>query len=99
MINAIINGLLSFVSQLIEACFFPLDTLISNYMPDVTAILSYISNFFNLLENYGAFVLSYTGLTHEIIGFAVLMIVATIYIAFLTLGIKLILRWYRMLMP
>lgn len=99
MVNAFLNGLLTFVSKLIEIMLTPLDLLVSGLMPDVTVVLSKVSSFFSLLENYGSFVLSYTGLTHEVIGLVVMLIVAIIYLTFSTLGIKLVLRWYRMLMP
>lgn len=99
MIGKIISGLFSFVIGLINLLLAPIDALILAGLPDVASALSSVTDFFSFITN---------GLSWAI-GFSLLPPVAlqliSMYFGFLLVfpvglaSLKLILAWYRKIMP
>lgn len=97
MINSLLTGFLNFLSQIITLLLSPLNTLLATYVPQTSTAFSYITGFFSLLENYSGFVISYTGFTPELISIFIMLFIGIITIPFMVHGIKLIAKWWEVL--
>lgn len=99
MINAILKGLASFIVQLVQIAFVPIDLAVTNLLPGLSDQINVVSDYFVLLGQYGNFVLSFSGLTHTMIALITALLILNVTIPLAVHGIKLAVRWYRMLMP
>lgn len=99
MINAILNGLFSFLITIVTALLSPIDSFISANLPDFNNVLSYFGSFIDSVIGFFPWILSW----FHIPG-ALLVFVASYYIFKLSSSaaisiVKLVLAWYRKLMP
>lgn len=97
MINAFLNGLLSFFGQVIDIVLFPINTALETLVPSTSNAFSYINQFWSLLSNYSGFVMSYTGLTTEVVSIIILLMIANLTIPLAVHGLKLFAKWWEVL--
>lgn len=97
MISALLNGFLSFLAQMINVILFPINTLLETLVPSTSNAFSYINQFWALLSDYTGFVMSYTGLTSEVISIIIILIIANITIPLGVHGFKLVAKWWETL--
>lgn len=97
MIKVIINGIISLVIGLVSIILSPIDLLISQYLPGLSNAFSLISDFFDMIGDIIPFVLSYTGITTEVISICVDLIVFIYTLPYLVHAIKLAIKWYNSL--
>lgn len=97
--NAIFNVMFNLVSGLMHVAMGPINLIIGLYMPDVQTAIQYMNLYISKIGDYLSFALSYLGFYPEVIASACILITAIVMIPFTVHGLKLILRWYRILMP
>lgn len=97
--NSLFTGLINLISGFMAIVMAPINAIISTTLPDLQNALTTMNNYFDLIGDYLSFALSYLGFYSELISIACLLISAIVMIPFLVHGLKLILRWYRVLMP
>lgn len=94
MVKALVSGILKLVIALINIVLLPLNLLIQALIPDLSTAFGYVTGFFNYLGNVSSWVMSYTGLTSEVISIIVAIIIATITIPLAVHMIKLVVIWF-----
>ena len=87
--------IITILAKIITIAFIPIDTIVSNYMPNLDSALSKVTTFFNYLQNYSSFIMSYTGLNRDVISICITLFVTTITLPTLVHGIKLGLKWWE----
>lgn len=97
MINAIINGILSFVSGLLTLVLSPIDALITQYLPDVSSVLSGVSSFFSEILGIIPWLLSWFNIPRELLTLALTWAIAKILLLLGTHTFKLVCAWWRTL--
>lgn len=97
MINALFTGLLNFFTQIITVLLTPINLLLASIVPDLATTVSTINQFWLLLSGYGRFVLSYTGLTTEVITIIITLLIANIVVPWSVHGLKLVAKWWETL--
>lgn len=97
MIDAIISGILHFFSTMLSALVAPLDTIISQYLPDVSTALTSFGNFVSSILQVIPWILSWFHIPAHILTIVVTWAIAKIW---LNLGVrvfKIMLAWWRTL--
>lgn len=97
--NTIFNGLFNIISSMMHFVMMPINLIIQNVLPDVQSALNAMNGYLNKVGEFLSFGLSYFGFYTELIDVSVLIIGAIMTIPLLVHSLKLILRWYRILMP
>lgn len=97
MINALIQGIINFLSHLITLILTPLDLLIRGLLPDLSGALTLVDNFITHIINYVPLAISYTGLTNNTLSIIISLITAIVVIPLTAHGVKLALQWYNAL--
>lgn len=82
---------------MIDVFLYPINILLETLVPSTTTAFSYISQFWALLSNYTGFVMSYTGLTNEVISIIIILFIANITIPLGVHGFKLACKWWETL--
>lgn len=99
MINAILNGLLSFISSLIQIVLAPINSIIASSFPDLSTGLSFITALFNVIGRVLGWVIDLSCIPAETISILTLTLISRYSLRHLVHGVKLALNWYRKLMP
>lgn len=99
MINGILNGILNFVFGLISILLTPIDTLISSSFPSFTQILTDFGNFITQILGVIPWVLSWFNIPVALLAFVAYYAISKITVSIVVHEIKLILAWYRKLVP
>lgn len=97
--NSIFNGLFDIINSMMSVAMAPINLIIQGALPDVQSALNTMNAYLNKVGDFLSFGLSYFGFYTELIDVAVLIIGAIMTIPLLAHSIKLVVRWYRMLMP
>ncbi len=99
MINALLQGIFSLIIALVNIILSPIDLLINQFLPGLGTAFSYITNFFNYLGSVVSWVISYTGVSSELLTIIVDLIVFIYTVPYMIHAIKLALKWYNTLKP
>lgn len=97
MINAILNGVLSFLTQIIHIILTPVNLALQTLVPDLENAFSIVNQFWGLVSNYTGFVISYTGFNADVVSIIILLIIANITIPLAVHGVKLLAKWWEVL--
>lgn len=97
MINAILNGLLSFLSQIIHILLTPINMALQTLVPNLDSAFSLINQFWATCTTYVGFVISYTGFDANVVSIIILLIIANITIPLSVHGVKLLAKWWEVL--
>lgn len=97
MIKAIINGVFKLIMSLVNLLLLPIDTLIANFLPEVSQVLGYINDFFDLIGDFIPFVISYTGLNEFVLSSIITIVTFILTVPLMVHTIKLALAWYNKL--
>lgn len=97
MIKLIINGLMTLVISLVNVILAPIDLLIENSLPSLSNALDYISNFFDYIGGVVPWVISYTGISSEIISITIDLFAFVLSIPLVVHTVKLAISWYNKL--
>ncbi len=99
MIKAIINGIFKLVISLVSILLTPIDLIIEQFLPDISNALKYVSDFFDIIGDVAAFVVSYTGLNLTVLGIIVSISTFILTVPLMVQTIKLAISWYDKLKP
>lgn len=97
MINAILSGVLTFLTQIIHILLTPINLAIQTLVPDLENAFALINQFWALITTYTDFVISYTGFTANVVSIIILLIIANISIPLSVHGVKLLVKWWEAL--
>ncbi len=96
-LNGFVDLIFNFIFTITDLVLFPINSLISNLLPDVDNALDWVGYLFDELSNVGKFVISYSGFYQEVIDIIIILIVAIISIPLAVHGIKTGLKWFNAL--
>lgn len=99
MIGAFFNALVTFVIQIIQVILSPLDTLITNNIPELSNILSFISAVIDYIISYIGFAIDVVGLTDTAIALIVAYWSFALTVPIAAWVIKFAVKWWHALMP
>lgn len=99
MINKILVGIFTLITNLVSVILLPIDSLISSFFPDLTNILNLIQNFFTTIFTFANWCLDSLLVNSEVLSFFILIITAKITLPFTIKAIKLAISWYNSLKP
>lgn len=97
MINAIVNGVLSFVSGLLTMLLSPIDTLIETALPDFSNVLSDFSLFIDEILGIIPWVLSWFNIPMYLLTLALTWLISKLLLLLGTHTFKIMLAWWRTL--
>ena len=99
MINGILNGLLNFVIFIIGVLVSPIDSLINSTLPQFSDLLTNFGSLIDKLLEVIPWVLSWFHIPGYFIVFICSYLIAKLTMSVVVHEIKLILAWYRKIMP
>lgn len=98
MINDLFYGLVNIVMGLIKIFLVPIDTIISNFLPDLSHALNGVSTLFNTyIAGSIAWVVSLTGLSQSTISLIIAYYTFKLTAPIFFYLIKLVFSWYNKL--
>jgi len=97
MINALIKGIMSLIMSLVSVLLAPIDSLITQFLPDLSTAISAIGAMFNYVGNFIGFVVSATGLSSETLSLIVLFYTFKLTVPLLISTVKTAIKWYNAL--
>lgn len=99
MINGILNGLLNFAISLISVLLAPIDTVITNALPSFSDALVAFGDFIDSVIGFFPWILSWFHIPGTLLVFVCSYLVAKLSISLVVHEGKVLLAWYRKLMP
>lgn len=99
MIGALLNGLVNFVIQIIQFILSPLDTLITNNIPELSSVLSFISAVIDYIISYIGFAIDVVGLSDTAIALIVAYWSFALTVPIAAWIVKFAVKWWHALMP
>lgn len=97
MIKVLIDGLLNLFSIVITVILTPINLALNTLVPDLTNAIAIVNSFWSLLETYGKFCISYTGMTSTTMSIIIVLIYANLIIPWTVHGLKLVAKWWEVL--
>lgn len=99
MINTILTGIFSLITNLINLILYPIDLLIDSALPSLSSGLDMVSCFFNWVANLVPWSISWFGLNETVIGLFVAYTTFELTLPLAIHTIKSCLQWYDKLKP
>lgn len=99
MINAILKGIFSLITGLINLLLSPIDLIISSSLPGLNSALNSVGAFLSVCMRSIGWVLSVFGLSSECLSLIVTFFVFKLTVPITISTIKLAIRWYDKLKP
>lgn len=99
MINSILNGLITFIFNLIGIFLAPIDSFISSHLPVVSSALGYIDTLLTYILSFIGYCIDASGLHPVAIGLIVVYLTFAITSTFAMFIVKLLIKWWHMLAP
>lgn len=99
MINAILTGIMNMIMGLVSTLLSPIDSIISNFLPDLSNAISAIGSMFNLVGEYLGFAVSLTGLSSSALSLIVLYYTFKLTVPIMVSTMKTAIKWYNALKP
>lgn len=98
LINSFLIGIFSLVGTLFQALTRPLWNLAGQNIPNFVGLMQYILDLLNMVSSCIGWVINALGL-QPVIHIICLYWIFYLVVGFSVWGIKIVLRWYRILMP
>lgn len=99
MIKAIISGLIQLIISLVNIFLSPINSLIETYMPSLNSAFSAIGSFLNLCVSSIGWVISALAIPSVVIELIIAYYTFKLTVPLLVHAVKLVVKWYRALMP
>lgn len=99
MIKGIIKGLMKLITKLLAVFLAPINALIGQYLPALDTALTKIAQFLNLCVSAIGWVISALGIPPIVIELIVAYYTFKLTVPILVHAVKLVVKWYRALMP
>lgn len=97
MIKFLISGIFKIVISLVSVLLAPIDELISQFLPNLSNALDYISKFFDYIGEIVPFVISYLGINEIVLNAFIDITVFVLSVPLMVNTMKLALAWYNKL--
>lgn len=94
MTNNIVNSIFNFVISVVNFVLQPIDEFINTQIPSLAYAFELIDDFFDMLCDYGTWVLSYSGLYNGVIVVVVDIIVFALTATLAVYPLKLAISWF-----
>ena len=69
MINAILTGIFKIITKLILLLLSPINTLITNMLPSLNTMFSYVNQFFTMCATFFGYIVDSLFLSNEVVSF------------------------------
>lgn len=99
MISKFLSGLFSVITGFISLLLTPIDAFIENVFPDFNAGLNALGSLVSWLSRFLAYAVDLSGIPTDVIALVVGFWLFAIGSTMAFYVVKLVLRWYRILMP
>lgn len=99
MINKILQGIFKLLTKAISIFLAPINALIASMLPGFNDMLTNVANGFNSAVQYVGWVIDATTLNTNVISFFILFMSFKVLFPLAVSAIKLVVKWYRALMP
>lgn len=99
MINAILKGLFKIITKFISIMLMPINLLIQNMLPGFNDMLTGVSQAFNACTQFFGWVIDACCIESNVVSFLILVLSFRVLFPFAVSAVKLIVKWYRALMP
>lgn len=99
MINALLKGIMSLIMSLVSLLLTPIDSLITQFLPDLSTAISAVGAMFNYVLNFMGFCISASGLSSSTLSLIVLYYTFKLSVPLLVATIKTAIKWYNALKP
>jgi len=99
VINAIIKGIFSLITGLINVILTPINNLITAGIPELSLVFGTIRNLFTILFQYSGWVLDASLINAETISLFIALFTLKLTIPLTINAIKLAVKWYNALKP
>lgn len=99
MIGSILNGLITFIFNLIGIFLTPIDNFISQHLPVVSTALGYIDTLLTYILGFIGYCIDASGLHPVAIGLVVAYLTFAVTSTFAMFVVKLLLKWWHYLAP
>lgn len=97
MINAILTGIMKIIMGLVSVVLYPVDALISQFLPGVNNMFSFITSAFNIVGQFFGWIIDATLINTEVVSFIILVLTFRLTVPLMVYAIKLGIRWYNTL--
>lgn len=97
MINAILKGILTLLTNLLGIFLSPINNLINSYLPNVSNALTKVAQFFTMCTGKIGWVLDSLLIESETISLLVTILIIKLTLPYLISAIKSIVKWWRAL--
>lgn len=99
MINKILSGIFSIIINLVNLLLTPINSLITNAIPDLTNIFNLIGNALDLIYTYVNWWVDASLLSSETISIIVLSLTLRLTLPLSVNAVKLAVKWYNKIKP
>ena len=99
MIKAIISGLIQLIINLVNIFLTPINALINQFMPSLNNAFNAIGSFLNICVSSIGWVISALGIPPVVIELIIAFYTFKLTVPLLVHAVKLVVKWYRALMP
>lgn len=99
MIVVLLTAFLNFIILFCKAILLPINTLIEQFLPDLSNMLSSVQPLFDTASQYLNWVISLSGLSTTAIQFIVLYFTFKLTVPLSVYVIKFVVKWYNALVP
>lgn len=99
MINAILAGIITLITNLTNTLLLPIDAAITSYLPALSNAFTAIGNFLNICVSCIGWVISLLGLNANVISLIVIYYGFALTVPAIVYVVKLAIKWYNALKP
>lgn len=97
MIESVFNFILNFIMSMVELLLIPLDLIISQFIPDLSEIITSINEYLNLSYTYISFIVDFTFLSSFAVNLLFSFMLFKLTVPVSAYVIKLALNWWKKL--
>lgn len=95
----LIKAVFKVVKLMINLILLPLDLIIDGFLPELDTIIQYVNSFFTWLFDFIVWVLSWLPFSQTFYAILGAVLIFKFMVPFSAHTIKLVLKWYRTLVP
>lgn len=99
MINLLLKGIINLIMSLVSILLAPIDSLITQFLPDLSNAISYVGKMFSYVGNFIGYVVDCTGLSSEAISLIILFFTFKLTAPLAVSAVKTGIKWYNAMKP
>lgn len=97
MIKAIVKGVIKLMISLVSILLTPIDSLISQYLPQLDSLINYVNQFFTYVSQFLGWIIDASFISQEVLSFIVIYYTFKLTFWIILWGIKSAIKWYNAL--